>query len=163
MLIYVEGCSRNARSGYSFVYGPEHNANGYGRLEYRGPFGGPVQLPTMQRADLRAVVAALRFRNWVDEGCTSMVIAINSVQLVRGITLWVKHWVRNGWRTIRSPRGQVQNSDLWKLLLGEIERWHDVGLEMFWSCNPGYSAAVVAARRGADGEDEDGLKDLLGA
>jgi ribonuclease HI len=39
--------------------------------------------------------------------------------------------LRNDWRTSSGQR--VKNKDLWEALLGEVERWAEVGLKItFW-------------------------------
>jgi ribonuclease HI len=67
-------------------------------LEKEGPFGEP-SLQTSNRAELRAVIAALRFRAWQGEGFKSLVIATDSEYVVEGATNWARGWLRNNWRT----------------------------------------------------------------
>jgi ribonuclease HI len=123
LLVYVDGaCMNNGqpnpRGGWAVVYGPTNNASG--RLEDKGPFGDD-SLATSNRAELRAAIAALRLRDWAQDGFGSMVIATDSSYVVDGATAWTKGWVRNDWKT-QSGR-DVKNKDLWELLLGEVERW----------------------------------------
>lgn len=96
------------------------------RLEKKGPFG-DVSPQTSNRAELRAVIAALRFRFWPGEGCRRFVIATDSEYVVEGATNWVKTWVENGWKTIggygQRAGEDVKNRDLWEVLLGEVERY----------------------------------------
>lgn len=90
------------------------------RLEAEGPTG--ERYPqTSNRAELRAVIAALRFRFWFDEGFNKVVIATDSAYVVEGITKWISTWLRNNWRT--SVGADVKNKDLWQLLLWEMERY----------------------------------------
>lgn len=132
ILIYTDGaCPDNgqpgARAGWAVVCGDKPES---GRLEDKGPFG-DNSVPTSNRAELRASIAALRLSDWRGEGFNSIVIATDSSYVVDGITGWVKGWIRNGWTT--RTGGEVKNRDLWELLLGEVERWHDLGLRItFW-------------------------------
>ncbi|KXX78110.1 Ribonuclease H [Madurella mycetomatis] len=101
-----------------------------GRLEKKGPFGDD-SIQTSNRAELRAVIAALRFRFWPGEGFHTLVVATDSEYVVEGSTNWAKTWVENGW-TKRGGAG-VKNKDLWEALLGEIERYKDEGMAVeFW-------------------------------
>lgn len=138
-LIYTDGaCSENggpdARGGCSFVYKDCTQIPTAGRvsfpLENRGPTG-EVHQHTSNRAELRAVIAALRFRRWDGEGYTSLVIATDSEYVAHGATQWVKAWLRNGWKT--RTGATVKNQDLWKCLFGQIEECDRRGLcVQFW-------------------------------
>ena len=58
------------KAGWAFVHGPGTDGKpliSSGRLESKGPFG-EDNIPSSNRAELRAVIAALRFRHWVGEG-----------------------------------------------------------------------------------------------
>ena len=97
-LIYTDGAcldngGANPRAGCSFVYRNSTENPGIGwvcfPLEKRGPTGIP-SLQTSNRAELRAVIAASRFRYWPGEGCRCLVIATDSEYVVEGITKWVK-------------------------------------------------------------------------
>lgn len=165
MLVYTDGaCLDNGqadpRAGWAFVFGPGKEAGG--RLENHGPFGGPAQPQTSNRAELRAVVAALRFRHWTGEGFRSIVVATDSEYVVNGATDWAKGWVRKGWKT--SGGSAVKNRDLWELLLGEVERWHDEGLEvMFWRIGRELnSVADAAAKKAAEEPAGENFQDVHG-
>ena len=47
----------------------------------------------------------------------------DSQYLKNGITLWIKKWKLNGWKT--SNKKDVKNSDLWKLLEEKIKN-HEI-------------------------------------
>jgi ribonuclease HI len=156
-LIYTDGaCSENgnkdARGGCAFVYRPETspstipsktqsghstcsmNLHELGaskfRLESRGPTG-EAGSQTSNRAELRAVIGALGFRLWNNEGCQRLVIATDSSYVVDGSTQWMKKWQRNGWQT--STKNPVKNQDLWKELVKELVKWSQAGVEVqFW-------------------------------
>lgn len=59
------------------------------RLESRGPTGEAVP-QTSNRAELRAITAALGYRLWNNEGCRRLVIATDSSYTVDGSTEWIK-------------------------------------------------------------------------
>lgn len=135
------------------------------RLENHGPFRGPAESQTNNRAELRAVIAVPRFRHWSDpgEGFKSNVVATDSEYVVKGATKWAKGWMKNGWKT--STGGAVKNKDLWELLLGEVERWHDEDLKvMFWRIGRDLnSVADAAAKKAAEeGDDTNDFIDVLG-
>ncbi|KPM34918.1 hypothetical protein AK830_g11651 [Neonectria ditissima] len=135
-LIYTDGsCLGNGhtapKAGWAFVFKPGTTGGVVsGRLERKGPFG-DVHDQTSDRAELRAVLAALRFRHWPAEGFTTLVLATDSEYVARGATEWVRGWVRSGWRT--STGDAVENKDLWEMLLGEVEQFGSRGLGVeFW-------------------------------
>ncbi|KAF1912210.1 ribonuclease H-like domain-containing protein [Ampelomyces quisqualis] len=145
-LIYTDGaCSKNgdqdARGGCAFFFRPETSlsmipaktSSGHStrsmnlhelgasnfRLESRGPTEEAGD-QTSNRAELRAVIAALEFRLWNNEGCQRLVIATDSSYVVDGSTEWIKKWQQNGWQT--STHKPVKNQDLWKELIKELKR-----------------------------------------
>jgi ribonuclease HI len=85
------------------------------RLEPKGPTG-EWAMATKERADIRAVTAALQFRRWPwVEDCISLVIATNSQYVIDGITTRVVGCLKNEWTNDMGDT--VENQDLWKLLL----------------------------------------------
>lgn len=124
-------------------------------LEKKGPFGDDA-LQTSNRAELRAVIAALRFRYWRGEGFDTLVIATDSEYAVEGATNWARAWIRNGWK--KRDGVAVKNRDLWEALRSEIETYKDDGMAVqFWRI-PGdwNTVADVAAKRAAAVEDAPG-------
>ncbi|KAI1811184.1 ribonuclease H-like protein [Poronia punctata] len=157
ILIFTDGACLdngrpNPRAGWAFVHGPGHLGQAChkasGRLESKGPFGDP-SVQSSNRAELRAVIAALRFRHWVGEGYDTLVIATDSEYVTKGATEWARTWFNNGWRT--AGKADVKNKDLWEMLLGEVERWHDEGLSVqFWRIPREWNTlADEAAKKGA--------------
>ena len=73
------------------------------------PFGDDVP-QTSNRAELPAVIAALRFRYWPGEGFCTFVFATDSVYVVEGSSSWAGTGLRNGWTT--SAGLAVKNGDL---------------------------------------------------
>ncbi|PYH31610.1 RNase H domain protein [Aspergillus neoniger CBS 115656] len=148
LLIYTNGtCVENGgavprggcgepRGGCGVVYRspvdlPEGKLNHFKiPLEIKGP-SGRRHPQTSERAELRAVIAALRFRCWTGEGFNKLVIATDSEYVVEGATCWVQGWIQRGWKT--RTGNPVSNRDLWECLLGELERWYDHGMDIqFW-------------------------------
>lgn len=170
-LIYTDGACLdngrvNPRAGCSFVFRPSTQQSqglGYTRfpLENRGPTG-EVHPQTSNRAELRAVIAALRFRFWPGEGFNSLIIATDSEYVVEGMTSWVRGWLRRGWRTRTGTA--VKNRDLWECLLGEIERWDDNGMQIkFWRIPRDWNTdADYHARHAAPEGTRGSFSDMMG-
>ncbi|KAI1820263.1 ribonuclease H-like domain-containing protein [Xylaria intraflava] len=144
----------NPKAGWALVQGPglagrPQPATASGRLEKKGPWG-DLSIQSSNRAELRAAIAALRFRDWIYEGFHTIVIATDSEYVTRGATEWAHKWMTNGWQT--SGRVDVKNKDLWEMLLGEAERWHSEGLSIqFWRIPRTWNTdADAAAKRAAE-------------
>ena len=118
--------------------------------------------PTSNRAELRAVIAALRFRAWDVEGFRSIVIATDSEYVVEGATRWVRTWLKNGWTT--RTGALVKNKDLWHALLGEAEKWseRDVKITFWWIPRDQNIEADHWARHGANMEQMHQYGDIQG-
>ncbi|RYP20468.1 hypothetical protein DL765_002767 [Monosporascus sp. GIB2] len=143
----------NPQAGWAFLYGINEDSCTplvtWGRLEEKGPFGDEGS-QTSSRAELRAVIAALRFRHWPVEDFRTLVVATDSEYVVDGATMWTRTWVKNGWKT--QVGDKVKNRDLWKALLGEVEWFKDEGVAIqFWriprECNELADAAAKKAAR----------------
>ncbi|KAK3358185.1 ribonuclease H-like domain-containing protein [Lasiosphaeria hispida] len=146
---------QNPKAGWAFWHGIGPSGNilvASGRLEKKGPFGDD-STQTSNRAELRAVIAALRFRYWPGEGFHTLVVATDSEYAVEGSTKWAKTWVENGW--VKRGGGDVKNRDLWEALLGEIARYRDEGMAVeFWRIPREWnSVADAAAKEAAAKED----------
>ncbi|KZL72494.1 RNase H domain-containing protein [Colletotrichum tofieldiae] len=155
-LIYTDGaCFDNgaagARGGCAFVFKPVYANDQSGKvafkLEDHGP-DGRVYCHTSNRAELRAVIAALRFRAWDGEGFRGIVIATDSTYVVNGATDWTRTWVKKGWRlTTDKP---VKNRDLWEALLLDVEKLHDRGVKVrFWKIPRQYNHLADRAAKSA--------------
>ncbi|KUI68426.1 Ribonuclease H1 [Cytospora mali] len=173
-LIFTDGaCINNGRldpkAGWAFVHGPRGSGDQgneparicASRLENKGPYG-DAGAQTSNRAEMRAVIAALGYRNWHDEGFNTMVIATDSEYVVEGATGWVRGWVRNGWKTRNG--NAVKNKDLWETLLGQAEELHDRGMDIqFWRIPRGLNhIADAAAKKAAEGDEVDHFVDFVG-
>jgi ribonuclease HI len=158
LLIYTDGAclnngQPNSAAGWGFIFRepePNHPELGRvsGRVEEHGPTGEPC-LQTSNRAELRAVIAALRFRIWGGDGWRRLVIATDSEYTVKGATQWVQAWGRKGWVT--RNRTAVKNRDLWEELLQEVTKHQEIGLKVcFWKIPRAWNAkADEAANIGA--------------
>lgn len=104
MLIFADGfCtnegSENAAAGYGFAYsakGTKKTGWMPGRVEFLGPEGvyGPQ---TVNRAELRAVIAALEWRYWYREGWEILVIATSMGYVYDVVMQQIEVWVHDDW------------------------------------------------------------------
>ncbi|KAI1073383.1 hypothetical protein F5B20DRAFT_574836 [Whalleya microplaca] len=122
-------------TAFPFRKGDQSDAGMVGfPLEKRGP-GGESYDPTSNRAKLRAVIAALEFRAWQEEGWRRIVIATDLEYIVFGATRWLPQWVRRRWRTRKFRK--ISNRDLWEELNGIIETLQKLGTAVsFWLIEP---------------------------
>jgi ribonuclease HI len=122
------------------------------RLENEGPTGIPAT-QTSNRAELRAVIAALQFREWHSMGERAMVIATDSEYVVKGVTEWVHTWARREWQT--SNHQPVKNRDLWDILLAELRKLTKKGMDIqFWRIPRQYNTVADRAAKDAATEQE---------
>ncbi|KAM3559456.1 hypothetical protein MY1884_003452 [Beauveria asiatica] len=165
LLIMTDGAclnngQANPKAGWAFCQGAGLEGRPLlvsGRLEKKGPWGDDG-IQSSNRAELRAVIAALRFRHWPGEGFKTVVIATDSEYVVEGSTQWAKTWVQNSWRTTgkRETNGSnVKNKDLWEALLGECERANRHGMAIqFWKIPREWNTlADEAAKKAAAAEE----------
>ncbi|KAF5008988.1 hypothetical protein FDECE_4762 [Fusarium decemcellulare] len=160
ILVYTDGAclnngQANPKAGWACVIRPEFMRPAgiiSGRLENKGP-SGESHNQTSNRAELRAVLGAVHFQNWLAEGFTKLVIATDSEYVVKGGTEWVRAWVRKGWKTRAGP--DVKNKDLWETLLEQVKRWHDMGLTIqFWRVPRELNTEADRAAKSAAESDE---------
>ena len=127
-----------------------------------GPFG-HAEVPTNNRAELRAVVAALGFMltegrgngrpaafgTWVDKDISKLVIATDSTYVANGATKWARNWERNGWRHVDDH--PVRSRDLWELLLERVRvlQCRRCAKVSFWRVSRKYNLADDAAKYAA--------------
>ena len=79
-------------------------------------FGGE-KLTTNNRMELTATIKALEYCNDQEKGQLSLNqinIYTDSKYVKDGITLWIKNWEKNNWKT--ADKKNVKNVDLWKRL-----------------------------------------------
>ncbi|TDZ18557.1 Ribonuclease H [Colletotrichum orbiculare MAFF 240422] len=163
-LIYTDGAcfdngSPDARAGCAFVWKPAASSRADNeparvvafRLEDTGADGAEY-VHTSNRAELRAVIAALRHRPWHDEEggrFRGLVVATDSEYVVNGATNWARRWIRNGWRLSWGGR-PVKNRDLWEALLLEVEALDALGFAVrFWRVPRQFNHEADRAAKGA--------------
>lgn len=110
--IFTDGaCSGNpGPGGYGIV------------LKYKGntrEISGYDPATTNNRMELMGVIEALR----VIKKPGKIQVVSDSSYVIKGITEWIKGWVRKGW--INSQKKTVLNRDLWEKLL-EFSQPHDI-------------------------------------
>ena len=85
-------------------------------------FGGE-KLTTNNRMELTAAIKGLEYSIHLDNERPSMIkkiiIYTDSTYLKNGITVWVKSWEKNNWKT--ADKKNVKNIDLWKQLKALIQ------------------------------------------
>ena len=80
-------------------------------------FGGE-KLTTNNRMELTAAIKALEYCNDQEKEQLSLnqiKIYTDSTYVKEGITVWIKSWQKNNWKT--ADKKNVKNVDLWKKLL----------------------------------------------
>ena len=80
----------------------------------REEYSGNMPDTTNNRMELQAVIEALRMNK-----AGSIRLYTDSQYVKNGITLWIKTWKRNGWRT--SQKTPVKNQDLWQEISDLVE------------------------------------------
>ncbi|PWN20078.1 hypothetical protein BCV69DRAFT_283611 [Microstroma glucosiphilum] len=116
---------------------------------------------TARRAALRAVVAALEYIRWEEEGFDKIVVGVAQSWIVRGITNDIHEWRNNGWRLNRQtvlgmPGDSVPDQDLWELLDRIVSDWEEIDCSIrFWQLSrEELSPARLLAEAGALKEDQ---------
>ncbi|OTB02781.1 hypothetical protein M426DRAFT_24389 [Hypoxylon sp. CI-4A] len=119
-LVYVGGvCKENEGekpvAGWAFQFGFDRASFQRkvvaGRLENHGTTGERVG-PSANRATLRAIYAALRYRHWEKDGFNTLVLAVGpeAGYIVRAAVTLVKGWISNGWKAMNGQ--DVEDRDL---------------------------------------------------
>ncbi|PWY93570.1 ribonuclease H-like protein [Aspergillus sclerotioniger CBS 115572] len=164
-LAYAAGaCFENEKdnkpkAGWSFVFRPrapfaprgQRSGGISGHLETTGPTGA-TRTPTSQRAQLRAVIAALRYLNMHGNSFKSVVIATDSPYVVNNATRILPTWLSNGWRNHLGH--SVSNRDLWQNLVEVVDSWAKKQKEVYlwriprrWNLEADELARLAAASR----------------
>ena len=91
-------------------------------------FSGSEKYTTNNKMELTAAIKAIKYFQ------KKIIINIytDSKYLKDGITIWIKKWKLNGWKT--SNKKKVKNSDLWKLLEKKIQNH-----EVYWTWVKGHN------------------------
>jgi ribonuclease HI len=118
IIIYTDGSSRGnpGPGGYSAIIFDGENVK---------EIGGREERTTNNRMEIMAAIKALKSLPENAETCQNseaglMEINTDSEYLMKGITIWIKNWQRNNWRT--KDKREVLNKDLWEELLAETEK-----------------------------------------
>ncbi|GLB03183.1 hypothetical protein AtubIFM57258_007760 [Aspergillus tubingensis] len=139
-LVYTAGaCHDNwkgdenyAKAGWSFVYRPQNPSRNItggvaGRLELMGPTRVYHQ-QTRTRAELRAVIAALKYLSHDGNTFDSVVVATDSSYVVNNATIWIRKWLTRDWKNAGGR--PIKNKDLWEALLKEVRCCYVQGREV---------------------------------
>ncbi|EKG09021.1 hypothetical protein MPH_14002 [Macrophomina phaseolina MS6] len=157
MAIFIDGaCSDNGaldvdgripRGGFAFIFKPGDTGVISGALEQRGPDG--TECPhTSNRAELRAAIAALKFRSWYGEDWERIVLITDSEYIGTHATTRLRKWAERGW--ITSSGQPVKNQDLWKALSDQIGEMARHGCEVcFWTVPRRWNTLADAAAKAA--------------
>lgn len=116
VIIHTDGgCDRNRGGLGAWAFAIRHpDATGSTGSE-------ALQNTTNNRMEMLAVIKAL---DEIEIG-TPVTVFSDSEYVVKGLTVWARQWMKNGWRT---RAGQpVKNRDLWEQLVA-IYQLHDVRL-----------------------------------
>jgi ribonuclease HI len=109
IIIYTDGSSKGNP-------GP----GGFGAIIFDGEnvreIGGRENHTTNNRMEITAAIEALKN---ISENAEAE-IHTDSEYLMKGITVWMKNWQKNNWRT--KNKRPVLNKDLWEKLLAETEK-----------------------------------------
>ncbi|KAJ7659976.1 ribonuclease H-like domain-containing protein [Mycena rosella] len=152
MMICTDGaCASNGlaspRAGFAFVFNLSPGGNNSSALEHNGP-GGQVYTHTSNRAELRAVIAALKFRAWWGEGWERVVIVTDSEYVSEGATIRMRNWACRGWRT--AAGSPAANRDLWEALSDILGEYASSGCEIsFWRVPRKWNTLADAAAKAA--------------
>ena len=127
--IYTDGaCMGNpGPGGWAFIIK-------YGNGETKA-FSGSAKYTTNNKMELTAAIKAIKYFK------KKIIINIytDSKYLKDGITIWIKKWKLNGWKT--SNKKKVKNSDLWKLLEEKIHNH-----EIHWTWVKGHDENILNER-----------------
>jgi len=122
IIIYTDGSSRGNPGpggwGAIIIF---NNDRGIMNYESRiMEIGGKENQTTNNRMEMRAAIEALRLVALAQGKQDSMIeIYADSEYLIKGITIWIKNWQKNNWRT--KDKREVMNRDLWEELLEQTE------------------------------------------
>jgi ribonuclease HI len=135
---HISGDATKRKAGCAVIFKPElqhdptdikHRSWRF-RLESVGPTG-EVHPQTSDRAELRAVIAALQTIKWASDGWIRVTIASDSAYLVEGITDHIGKWRQRGWRNVAGK--PIANRDLSEALLSQVNLHANWGCEIrFW-------------------------------
>ncbi|OHB15599.1 MAG: ribonuclease HI [Candidatus Zambryskibacteria bacterium RIFOXYC1_FULL_39_10] len=117
VIIYTDGSSRGnpGPGGYGAIIINDSKPEIRNLKSEIIEIGGREEMTTNNRMEMKAVIEALK--NVSDNN--DIEIYADSEYLIKGITIWIKNWQKNNWRT--KDKREVMNRDLWEELLIETE------------------------------------------
>ncbi len=125
--IYTDGSSRGnpGPGGWGAIIFYENDSS-KGEIESSmvREIGGREEMTTNNRMEMTAVIEALKNVSTLKQTENNnediaIEIFADSEYLIKGITLWIKNWQRNNWKT--KDKREVLNRDLWQELLLQTE------------------------------------------
>ena len=105
---------------------------GFGRFSDNSKFNistNPGGNQTSSRAELTAVVLALRKAKSWSTLYRRITVHSDSRYCVDGVKKWLRRWKMDGWTRNDSP---LRNVDLWKLLSKVLDEYQQEGIEVAW-------------------------------
>jgi ribonuclease HI len=97
---------------------------GWGAIIFNGEnvreMGDRKEKTTNNRMEMMAAIEALKYVSLNFADTESIEVHSDSTYLINGITVWIRNWQKNNWRT--KDKREVLNKDLWQELLGETEK-----------------------------------------
>jgi ribonuclease HI len=119
--IYTDGSSRGnpGKGGWgAIIICNDEISNSQFPISKIKEIGGREEKTTNNRMEMMAAIEAL---NYVQKNFTDNEIEIyaDSEYVIKGITIWIKNWQKNNWRT--KDKREVLNKDLWQKLLEATE------------------------------------------
>lgn len=92
-------------------------------IEFYDAFGKVDGRATNNTAELTAAIEG--FKIAFESGAQSLVMRPDSEYVIKGLTQWIKKWIKENWiKTDGNPR---ENKELWLELLDYKKRWEDRG------------------------------------
>lgn len=124
IIIYTDGSSRGnpGPGGWGAIILKENDSSkGNVSSIMVKEIGGRENQTTNNRMEMMAIIGALKYvrENLNLNENTKIEIFADSEYLIKGITIWIKNWQKNNWRT--KDKKEVLNRDLWEKLLIETE------------------------------------------
>jgi ribonuclease HI len=115
-IIYTDGSSRGnpGPGGWGAIIIEERDSNHEARVK---EIGGREEKTTNNRMEMTAAIEVIKElekicpMNFSD---CEVEIHTDSEYLMKGITIWIKNWMKNNWRT--GDKKEVLNRDLWQEL-----------------------------------------------
>lgn len=121
---------RREKGGCAFIFKPGQAGTKSLALERKGP-DGKTHKRTETRAELRAALAALHYKDWHSEGWKRVVLITSCKYVADHATTSLPRWWKRDWLTKNDH--PIKNQDLWKELSRVICDFEKHGCEVcFW-------------------------------